>query len=147
MEKVQTSNILNKINGLLKEDDSKNINKFTTKVDFYITYKRSGDKKTEYHLKHGTVKGIAEFEIDIDYRSWGIKDIDLILTDINVTFDVEAWSDDPDLDGEIVDTITIDTLKDYNIEYNFVYTQEKNLVTISDIDINVNDKKIIVNRY
>lgn len=106
-------------------------------VDIDVTYPKQYNP--DYHIEDES-KADCTFEIEMEGRSWGIKDLTVILKSVYFTYNIMEWKDDDDI---LVEEVVFDNIGDFNV--NVEWSSEFNgQVTINSLDIDLIKKEITV---
>jgi len=119
----------------LNEEAEDNFYRINIPLNFNIT-----DLPVDHEVS--SIKANVSFEIEMEYRSWGIKDISIVPRGV-VNFEIEIT----DTDDKVVNTISgkIDWLE-VSYEFNWI---NGNAYTIEDLEVDMDMRglvsKVIIN--
>lgn len=113
----------------LNEEAEDNFYRINIPLNFNIT-----DLPVDHEVS--SIKANVSFEIEMEYRSWGIKDISIVPRGV-VNFEIEIT----DTDDKVVNTISgkIDWLE-VSYEFNWI---NGNAYTIEDLEVDMDMRGLV----
>jgi len=100
------------------------------------TYVKSADSNRSYNTANTQV----QYSIDVDYRSWGIKDISIQLKDFKISVESEEELDD---EGRVIDASQSIEVIVYAEKVNIDWTAGKSYHP-GDLTITIDEKGVLL---